>query len=90
MEQSPEEKMKMIEGFYTSYEVVNLKEIGYPDLLKYDGTDNTTIISWWEISIKNKNSGNISKGYHHNQITVNKEGLIVKEDYYWNPSLLPQ
>ena len=86
----PEEKMKMIEGFYTSYEVVNLKEIGYLDLLKYDGTDNTTIISWWEISIKNKKSGNISKGYHHNQITVNKEGLIVKEDYYWNPSLLPQ
>lgn len=58
--------MKMIEGFYTSYEVVNLKEIGYPDLLKYDGTDNTTIISWWEISIKNKKSGNISKVYHHN------------------------
>ena len=45
----------------------------------------------WEASpSQKKKSGNISKGYHHNQITVNKEGLIVKEDYYWNPSLLPQ
>jgi len=86
----PEEKMTMLEDFYRTYEIVNLKEIGYPDLLRYDGSNDTTIISWWEISIKNKASGNVTTGYHHNQITVNNDGKIIKEDYYWNPSLLPE
>lgn len=70
----PEEKMTMLEDFYRTYEIVNLKEIGYPDLLRYDGSNDTTIISWWEISIKNKASGNVTTGYHHNQITVNNDG----------------
>jgi ketosteroid isomerase-like protein len=87
---TPDEEMEMLKEFYSDYEVMDITEIGYPDLLEYEGANDVTIISWWEMTVKNKKSGNISKGYHHSQITVNKEGLITSEDYYWNPGLLPK
>ena len=86
---NPDQEMEMLKEFYAEYEVVDVTEIGYPDLLKYEGANDVTIISWWEMTVRNKKSGNTSKGYHHSQITVNDEGLITSEDYYWNPGLLP-
>jgi hypothetical protein len=87
---NPDEEIEMLKDFYAEYEVVDVNEIGYPDLLEYEGANDVTIISWWEMTVRNKKSGNISTGYHHSQITVNKEGLITSEDYYWNPGLLPK
>ena len=86
---NPDEEIEMLKDFYAEYEVVDVNEIGYPDLLEYEGANYSTIISWWEMTVRNKRSGNTSTGYHHSQITVNKEGLITSEDYYWNPGLLP-
>ena len=87
---NPDEEIEMLKDFYAEYEVVDVNEIGYPDLLEYEGANDVTIISWWEMTVRNKKSGNTSTGYHHSQITVNKEGLITSEDYYWNPGLLPK
>ena len=87
---TPDEEMEMLRGFYDKYEIINVVEIGYPDLLDYDGDDTVTIISWWEMQIKNKTSGAMAKSYQHSQLVVNKDGLIVREDYYWNPALLPK
>jgi ketosteroid isomerase-like protein len=86
---NPDQEMEMLKDFYAEYEVVDVNEIGYPDLLEYEGANYTTIISWWEMTVRNKKSGNTSTGYHHSQIDVNKDGLIIREDYYWNPGLLP-
>ena len=86
---NPDEEIEMLKDFYAEYEVVDVNEIGYPDLLEYEGANYSTIISWWEMTVRNKKSGNTSTGYHHSQIDVNKDGLIIREDYYWNPGLLP-
>ena len=86
---NPDQEMEILKDFYAEYEVVDVNEIGYPDLLEYEGANYTTIISWWEMTVRNKKSGNTSTGYHHSQIDVNKDGLIIREDYYWNPGLLP-
>ena len=86
---NPDQEMEMLKDFYAEYEVVDVNEIGYPDLLEYEGANYSTIISWWEMTVRNKKSGNTSTGYHHSQIDVNKDGLIIREDYYWNPGLLP-
>ena len=85
----PDAEMEMLREFLDKYEVVDITEIGYPDLLEYDGAEYKTVISWWEMTVKNRTSGNLSTGYHHSQIDINNEGLITREDYYWNPALLP-
>lgn len=87
---NPDQEIDTLKDFFTEFEVIDVTEIGYPDLLEYEGANYSTIISWWEMRVKNKKSGNVSTGYHHSQIDVNEEGLIIREDYYWNPGLLPK
>ena len=67
-----------------------MSESGYPDLFEYEGSDTKTIISWWDITVKNKKSNAIKEAVHHSQIVVNKEGKIINEQYYFNASQLPQ
>ncbi len=87
---SPDEEIANLKEFYKNYEVLNVTESGYPDLFEYEGTENKTIISWWDLTVKNKKSGNIKKSTQHSQIVVNKEGLIIQELYYYNPAQLPK
>lgn len=85
------EEIEGLKAFFKNYEVVNVSESGYPDVLEYEGAeDSQTIISWWNITIKNKKSGVEKEAKHHSQITVNKAGKIVNEQYYFNASQLPE
>ena len=85
------EEIENLKAFFKNYEVVNVSESGYPDVLEYEGAeDSQTIISWWNITIKNKKSGVEKEAKHHSQITVNKAGKIVNEQYYFNASQLPE
>ena len=82
--------MESLEEFYKNYEVVNVSESGYPDLLEYEGAETKTIISWWNVTLKNKKSKVIKEAKHHSQIEVNKEGKIISEQYYFNAAQLPK
>jgi len=85
------EEIENLKAFFKNYEVINVSESGYPDVLEYEGAeDSQTIISWWNITIKNKKSGVEKEAKHHSQITVNKAGKIVNEQYYFNASQLPE
>ena len=59
------------------------------DVLDYEG-DGAVVISWVEMTFKNKKSGNIGTILQHIQHSFNEEGEIVREDYYFNPAQLPQ
>jgi len=39
--------------------------------------------------IKNRKSGKIATVMQHIQHTLNEEGKIIREDYYYNPAQLP-
>ena len=78
-----------LKEFYKTYEILRVRERGYPDLLKYEGDDTSTIISWWNVTVKNKKSGKTKEAVHHSQIVVNSDGKIVNEQYYFNASALP-
>ena len=71
------------------FELLEINESGYPDVLDYEG-DNTVVISWWNMKFKNKTSGNIAVIKQHIHHAFNEEGEIVREDYYFNPAQLPK
>jgi len=87
---SVEEEMESLKEFFKIYEIVNVSESGYPDLLEYEGSKTKTIISWWNVTVKNKKSNAVKEAVHHSQIVVNKEGKITNEQYYFNASQLPK
>ena len=57
--------------------------------MDYEG-EGAVVISWIEMTFKNKKSGNIGTILQHIQHSFNDEGEIVREDYYFNPAQLPQ
>jgi hypothetical protein len=71
------------------FEIVNIIESGFPDVLDYSG-DGAVVISWADFTFKNKKSGNTKTISQHIQHWFNEEGEIVREDYYFNPAQLPQ
>ena len=83
-----DEEMANVENAFKAFEIVYIQEIGYPDALAYEG-NNVVIISWWKMRIKNKKSGKVATVMQHIQHTLNKEGKIVREDYYYNPAQFP-
>jgi len=87
---SVEEEMESLKEFFKIYEIVNVSESGYPDLLEYEGSKTKTIISWWNVTVKNKKSNAVKEAVHHSQIVVNKKGKIINEQYYFNASQLPK
>jgi ketosteroid isomerase-like protein len=86
---SPDKEIANLNEFLKEYEILNITESGYPDLLDYAGANTKTIISWWDFTVKNKKSGKIKKHSQHSQIVVNADGLIVREIYYYNAAHLP-
>ena len=87
---SVEEEMESLKEFFKIYEIVNVSESGYPDLLEYEGSKTKTIISWWNVTVKNRKSNAVKEAVHHSQIVVNKKGKIINEQYYFNASQLPK
>lgn len=71
---------------FDKFELLNIVETGYPDLLDYEG-DGKVIISWWDLKFKNKSTGNEFFVLLHMQHTINEEGKIIRESNYYNGSV---
>lgn len=86
---SLDEEFATINDFMSTYEIVDIRESGFPDALDYEG-NGAVVISWWVYTFKNKKSGNSATIKQHLQHSFNEKGDIVREDYYYNPALLPK
>ena len=84
-----EEEFAQFDNYMEMFEIVDIKESGFPDVLDYSG-DGAVVISWTDITFKNKKSGNTKTVSQHIQHWFNDEGEIIREDYYFNPAQLPQ
>ena len=84
-----DEEFTQFDQYTEMFEIMNIRESGFPDVLDYEG-DGAVVISWVEMTFKNKKSGNIGTILQHIQHYFNEEGEIVREDYYFNPAQLPQ
>ena len=84
-----EEEFAQFDEYMEVFELVNIRESGFPDVLDYSG-DGAIVISWADFTFKNKKSGNTKTISQHIQHWFNEEGEIVREDYYFNPAQLPQ
>jgi ketosteroid isomerase-like protein len=84
-----EEEFAQFDEYMEVFEIVNIRESGFPDVLDYSG-DGAVVISWADFTFKNKKSGNTKTISQHIQHWFNEEGEIVREDYYFNPAQLPQ
>ncbi len=67
--------------------MISVNESGYPDVLDYEG-DGKVIISWWDFKLRNKKTGEEVMFKSHNQHWLNDEGVIWREDAYYNGALL--
>lgn len=83
------EEFEQFDQYMEMFELMGFRESGFPDVLDYDG-DGAVVISWIEMTFKNRKSGNIATLLQHIQHYFNEEGEIVREDYYFNPSQLPE
>ena len=86
---SLDEEFATINDFMSTYEIIDIRESGFPDALDYEG-NGAVVISWWVYTFKNKKSGNSARIKQHLQHSFNEKGDIVREDYYYNPALLPK
>ena len=84
-----EEEFAQFDEYMEVFELVNIRESGFPDVLDYSG-DGAVVISWADFTFKNKKSGNTKTISQHIQHWFNEKGEIVREDYYFNPAQLPQ
>ena len=86
---SLEEEFAQFNDYMEVFELVNIRESGYPDVLDYEG-NGAVVISWWEMTLRNKKSGKTNTILQHIQHSFNEKGEIVREDYYFNPAQLPK
>ena len=86
---SLEEEFAQFNDYMEVFELVNIRESGYPDVLDYEG-NGAVVISWWEMTLRNKKSGKTNTIMQHIQHSFNEKGEIVREDYYFNPAQLPK
>ena len=84
-----EEEFSGIGEYMNTFEILDIRESGFPDVLDYEG-DGAVVISWWVFTFKNKKSGNTARIMQHLHHSFNENGEIVREDYYFNPASLPQ
>ena len=86
---SLEEEFAQFNNYMEVFELVNIRESGFPDVLDYEG-NGAVVISWWEMTLRNKKSGKTNTIMQHIQHSFNENGEIVREDYYFNPAQLPK
>ena len=84
-----EEEMENMRKIFETHEVIDIKELGYPDHLDYKN-GNDLVISWWQFTWKNKVSGNIGPIHLMVGHFFNQNNKMIEETYYLNPSLFPK
>jgi hypothetical protein len=61
--------------------------VGYPDYIDYEGSGGV-VLSWCNMTMKNKKTGAIKVLKVHSQMSFNDSGEIVREDLYYNANIL--
>ena len=82
-----EDHMANAARIFSSFEILSIDEVGYPDYLDYEGNGGVAM-SWNKFILKNNTTGKIVKMPVHSQMWFNEEGKIVREDLYYNANLL--
>lgn len=82
-----DEHIENVKNIFSQFDIVSLDEVGYPDYLDYEGNGGVTL-TWMKFTLKDKKSGEIKVMPVHSQMSFNQEGNIVREDVYYNASLL--
>ena len=82
-------EMENMIKIFNTHQVVNIKELGYPDHLDYKEADDL-VISWWQFTWKNKSSGNEAPIHLMVGHFFNTDNKMTSETYYFNPSTLPK
>ena len=84
---SLEDHIENVNNIFSLFEVISLDEVGYPDYMDYEGDGGVAYI-WMQFTLKNKNTNKIVKLPVHSQMWFNNEGMIVREDVYYNANIL--
>lgn len=84
---SLEENKASLKSGLERFEIESIDEVGYPDLLDYEGSQHV-VISWWTYRLKEKKKDKRIKLSVHLQHTFNNDGKITSEISYYNGSLL--
>ena len=84
---SLEDHIENVKNIFSLFEVISLDEVGYPDYMDYEGDGGVAYI-WMQFTLKNKNTNKIVKMPVHSQMWFDNEGMIVREDVYYNANIL--
>ena len=82
-----DEHIENVKNIFSQFDIVSLDEVGYPDYMDYEGNGGVAL-TWMKFTLKDKKSGKIKVMPVHSQMSFNQEGNIVREDVYYNASLL--
>ena len=84
-----DKEMDNMSNIFNTHQIINIKELGYPDHLDYKDADDL-VISWWQFTWKNKSSGNGAPIHLMIGHFFNNNNKMTSETYYFNPSTLPK
>ena len=84
---SLEVHIQNVGSIFSQFEVISLDEVGYPDYMDYEGDGGVAYI-WMSFTLKNKKTNKIVNLPVHSQMWFSEEGMIVREDLYYNANIL--
>ena len=84
---SLEVHIQNVGSIFSQFEVISLDEVGYPDYMDYEGNGGVAYI-WMNFTLKNKKTNKIVNLPVHSQMWFSEEGMIVREDVYYNANIL--
>ena len=84
---SLEDHIQNVGNIFSQFEVISLDEVGYPDYMDYEGDGGVAYI-WMNFKLKNKKTDKIVNLPVHSQMWFSDEGMIVREDVYYNANIL--
>ena len=84
---SLEVHIQNVGSIFSQFEVISLDEVGYPDYMDYEGDGGVAYI-WMNFTLKNKKTNKIVNLPVHSQMWFSEEGMIVREDLYYNANIL--
>jgi len=85
---SLEEQKAMDRKVLAKFEIASIDIIGYPDYLRYEMNDSRTVLSWWNYNLIRKSDRKTIVFPIHFSHDFNKEGKIISETAYYDPTLL--
>ena len=84
---SLEEQMENVKNVFKTFDLLSIDEVGFPDYIDYEGSGGV-VMSWCNMTMKNKKTGEIKVLKVHGQMSFNDSGSIVREDLYYNSNIL--